>query len=178
MVGDFVIAHPIAAYYIGSVNAGSDNISTIASNFQINVCKSAGVSYGEAGDYGNAYRHTLWQSMITKEFDSEIATIVGYSHEDGSSFDLSKRSFGKIDNADAIADLLNNIIGRKIGNENKNASNKKLAQLVAKEFYENGLWTVREVNGLYELEKTKLTQAQYDTMLKTIDQKGNNGLNQ
>lgn len=50
--------------------------------------------------------------------------------------------------------------------------------MVAKEFYENGLWTVREVNGLYELEKTKLKQAQYDTMLKTIDQKGNNGLNQ
>lgn len=124
MVGNFVIAHPIAAYYIGSVNAGSDNISTIASNFQINVCKNACVSYGGEGDYGNAYRHTLWQSMITKEFDSEIATIVGYSHEDGSSFDLSKRSFGNISDADVIADLLNNIIGRKIGNENKNASNK------------------------------------------------------
>lgn len=50
--------------------------------------------------------------------------------------------------------------------------------MVAKEFYENGLWTVKEVDGMYELEKTRLTQEQYDSMLKTIEQKGENGLNQ
>lgn len=144
----------------------------------IKVCKSAGVSYGNVGDYGNAYRHTLWQSIITRDFDSEIAQLAGYSHEDGARFDLTKRFFGNIDNADAIADLLNNIIGRRIGSENKNANNKMLAKLVAKEFHENGLWTVKEVDGMYELEKTRLTQEQYDSMFKTIEQKGENGLNQ
>lgn len=136
------------------------------------------IRYGNAGDYGNAYRHTLWQSIITRDFDSEIAQLAGYSHEDGTRFDLTKRFFGNIDNADAIADLLNNIIGRRIGSENKNANNKMLAKLVAKEFHENGLWTVKEVDGMYELEKTRLTQEQYDSMLKTIEQKGENGLNQ
>ena len=77
-----------------------------------------------------------------------------------------------------MADLLNNSIGRDIGNENKGASNKKLAELVLEEYKNEGLWVVDKNSGneLY-LRREKLSQEQYEKALRVILQKGNDGLN-
>lgn len=101
--------------------------------------------------------------MITREFGEEIAKDVGFIHE------ANNKSL------DSQVDILNNEIGRKIGSVNKKSSNKSMAIIAIKEFYKNGFWTYNMDN---EIERTKLSEAQYKKALEEIQKKGNNGLNQ
>ena len=65
-----------------------------------------------------------------------------------------------------------------IGAKNKGASNKEMALMVLNEFRDNGLWVgVQQADGLYKVQKKRITQEQYDAALKELNKKGNNGLN-
>lgn len=160
------VLHPIIAYKIGTPDSSRDSISKTASNFTINVSNAANFNEykkEEEGGLGNAFRHVLWQALITREFGEEIAKEVGFIHEDNNK------------SLDSQVDIRNNAIGRKIGSVNKNSSNKSMAIIVIKEFYKNGFWTYNMDN---EIERTKLSEAQYKKALEEIQKKGNNGLNQ
>ena len=175
----YAMQHPINAARVGEYKQGSSNISTIASNFQINVANAAGLSTGNEGDQGNAFRHALWQGIITNEMGANHAERIGNVHEDNINIDLSQRTFSTMTDADKAVDLLNNEIGRDIGEQNKGASNQTMAKKVAKEFYENGLWTTsKNKDGSVSIQKTKITKDQYNAAIKEINQKNNNGLNQ
>ena len=80
--------------------------------------------------------------------------------------------------ADQMVDLLNNSIGREIGEKNKGASNQELSVAVLNEYKENGLWTIsgNKKTG-YNVEKTKLSQEEYNNALEVLKTKGENGLN-
>jgi RHS repeat-associated protein len=171
----YAMQNPIDAINVG-IASGGNNISTISSNFEINVMKAACISRGREGDYGNAYRHVLWQGMITNQIGENDASRIGYAHESGAIPDLTQRKFSKLNEADKVIDLLNNEIGRKIGKENKGASNIEMAKLVAEEFYLNGLWTAKKVDDNYLIEKTKITKEQYEKFLNEINKKGENGI--
>ena len=174
----YAMQHPINAVRVGQYNQGSNNISTIASNFQVNVANAAGLRTGNEGDQGNAYRHALWQGIITNEMGARQAQRIGNAHEDNIKIDLNQRTFKNMEEADKAVDLLNNLIGREIGIDNKGASNKTIAIKVAKEFYENGLWTASlNKDGSATIEKTKITREQYNAAIIEINKKGNNGLN-
>ena len=174
----YAMQHPINAVRVGQYNQGSNNISTIASNFQVNVANAAGLRTGNEGDQGNAYRHALWQGIITNEMGARQAQRIGNAHEDNLKIDLNQRTFKNMEEADKAVDLLNNLIGREIGIDNKGASNKTIAIKVAKEFYENGLWTASlNKDGSATIEKTKITREQYNAAIIEINKKGNNGLN-
>ena len=82
------------------------------------------------------------------------------------------------DDADRTIDLLNNQIGRAIGEQNKDADNITTAKAVATEYYKNGLYTMagNDKDG-YKIQKTKLTKSQYETTIKEIDKKGQDGMN-
>jgi len=177
--------HPINAVRVGwVVEAGSNNITTIASNFEVNIAKpeAAGLTRGE-GSQGNAYRHALWQAIITNEMGANHAQQIGNAHEThtgGTNQRLFETSGGvsAMTQADRVVDLLNNVIGRQIGEKNKGASNQTMAKAVAKEFYEKGLWTASEnKNGTVSIQKTRITKAQYDAAIREINKKGENGLN-
>ena len=172
----YLMQNPIDALRVGPAN-NTDNISSTASNFEINAMKSAGLSYGKPGDYGNAYRHTLWQSLITKMISEEDAIRIGNAHESGPMPNLMQRTFSDLNEADKTIDLLNNHIGRKIGKNHKTASNVELAKLVAKEFYTNGLWTAKKDKDGYHIEKSKITKEQYDNIIQELNKKGENGKN-
>ena len=106
------------------------------------------------------------------------AQRIGNAHEDNIKIDLNQRTFKNMEEADKAVDLLNNLIGREIGIDNKGASNKTIAIKVAKEFYENGLWTASlNKDGSATIEKTKITREQYNAAIIEINKKGNNGLN-
>lgn len=126
--------HPLIAREVGWVITGlplgmhSTNISTNAVRF------SAGFGLNEnsahEGSQVNAERHTLWQATITAKYGSDIATQIGNAHEDNPNVDLSVRSFsgkGALEQADQTIDLLNNQIGRSIGEANPGASMAQLA---------------------------------------------------
>ena len=76
-----------------------------------------------------------------------------------------------------LKDLLNNKIGRIIGEKLKNADNKAIAKAVIDEYYKNGLWmaTGNDKDG-YSIKKVKLTKKSYNKALKEIEKAGENGL--
>ena len=173
----YAIQHPINALRVGEVKAGSTNLSTIASNFQINICRRAGLSTGNEGDQGNAYRHTLWQAILTNEFGNSQAERIGNTHEHNPNADLTQRKFANMGLADQVVDLKNNQIGRKIGREHKGASNQELALLTLDQFYNDGLWTtVTNKDKTVSIVKTRITKEQYEAARTEILRKNENGM--
>ena len=173
----YAMQHPINALVVGPYVDGWSNISSIAGNFEVNLMRAAGLSYQKGGDEGNAYRHTLWQAMITNVLGEESAVRIGNAHESHSSYEYSKTSGLTESEFDTAIDLRNNEIGREIGAKNKGASNKKLALLVLKEFRKNGLWVgIKQPDGSYSIQRKRITQEQYEAALKELNKKGNNGV--
>jgi RHS repeat-associated protein len=173
----FVIQHPIAAIQIGSVEKGSNNISTIAARFSNNYL---GFTDDPEGSQENAFRHTLWQSKITNQFDTSIALAAGNAHEehpdalDGIT-NFNKVLYTNLSLADETCDLLNNQIGRQIGQEYDSfyavgdlvelTSMKTLALATLDYYHENGLWiVVEQSDGLYAITQEKLSDGQYKTV--------------
>ena len=77
------------------------------------------------------------------------------------------------------ANGLNNIIGRRIGKENKGADNKTLALKVIEEFYKKGLWVgITKDDGSVSIQRETITKKQYDAAVKNINKKNNNGLDE
>ena len=91
---------------------------------------------------------------------------------------MNQRSFSNLLDADRTVDLLNNEIGRGIGERNKDANNQTMAKAVIEEYYKNGLWTVEgNAKAGITIQKTKLTKAQYDAAIAETNKKVENGLN-
>ena len=71
----------------------------------------------------NAFRHTMWQAMLTKSFDRSTAKEIADSHEVDpdaiANEDPATKEFDTLDEADQSIDLRNNIIGRSVGEANK-----------------------------------------------------------
>jgi hypothetical protein len=80
--------------------------------------------------------------------------------------------------ADQTVDLLNNIIGRSIGDANKGASMDDLANLVLDEFKNNGLYTAsKDKNGNWNITKTKLSNVKHNQLKEIFKGLNKNGRN-
>ena|GEM_PF-6859721 len=171
----FFIKHQSEAWAIGKGEKGSTDISAVATNFAVN----SGLQEDKSaeGTERNAMRHTTWQAIIASHFGKQIATEAGDAHEEDPNPDLTQRTFNgtnslgqtALDQADQSTDLLNNMIGRQIGSDNKNLTQKQLAVKVLDEFHNNGLYT-KTVNkdGSITIGKSKLTDKEYKAALKNI----------
>jgi RHS repeat-associated protein len=178
----FGLRHPIIALRIGDVTHNSTNISTNSTRFAINT----GLPENDAneGSHINAFRHVLWQAEITERFGSDIAKQVGNAHEEnpyaatGSNLQMA---FTSLADADQTIDLLNNQIGRKIGNETKGMSMQERASAVLEYFNANGLWTaIPNVDRdgtitTWSVARTVLTGDQYNNAKATLSTTNNNG---
>ncbi len=72
----YAMQHPINALRTGSADVPTWGFSKIASNYQVNLQKGAGFSKGVGGQ-GNAFRHTLWQAMLTNALgDKHVQPLV------------------------------------------------------------------------------------------------------
>jgi uncharacterized protein DUF6973 len=170
---------------IGKFHTGDDNISTDASRFaergatddaKFSVLGAPGIGEDGNATQSNAFRHTLWQAQITAQFDEAEAKAIGDSHEYNPNADLTKRSFKSVASADAIVDLLNNVVGRGIGNANKGLGMKDMALKILSEFYNNGLYTAtKQKDGSWKISKSKITADQYKTLKARFSQLDNNG---
>ena len=173
----FAVRHPIYATQIGVVTHNSLNISTNAARFAVN--SNLPENRAMEGSHLNAFRHTLWQATITKEFGANIAKEVGNAHEANPFADISKRTFSgdnALSQADETIDLLNNSIGRELGGKYKNLSAKDLALKTLDYFKENGLYTAdKQKDGSYKVGQTKLTDEQYKTAYERISKSDNEG---
>jgi len=171
----YAMQHPFIANHV------KNDLGVVAGNFQLNIGKAIGAFKNEEGTPQNAIRHTLWSALSTRDLGSEKAERAANSHETTTNIDLSKRNFTGVkasDNADRTIDLLNNVIGRDIGENNKGADNKTMAIKVIEEYHDNGLWTMSgSEKTSYTIQKTKLTDAQYKAAIQEINKKGNDGHN-
>ena len=182
----FICEHPGVALRTGDCIDGLEKLpwlSMYAGNFQVNlqnakILKKTTKSNDLEGSEGNAYRHVLWQAMITSEFSEEIATQIGNVHEDDAMVNLDERLFKTVSEADQTIDLLNNEIGRAIGKRNPGCSKNDLAKEVLKEFKNSGFYVAEQCkDGKYFVYKKRISEYKYNEGIKLIDTKGENGLN-
>lgn len=161
----YVMNHPINGYQIGYYNREWTNITSTAGNYQINLGRTMGWTEPmilDPGGLGNAFRHAFWQAMITNELGEQQAVRIGNAHENKKNVDLSIRTFKNLTDADTTADLLNNIIGRAIGNDNSGASRREIARAVMNEFHNNGLWVAVPQESGYTVEKHRISRKEYN----------------
>lgn len=136
----------------------------------------------DEGSQNGAFRHVLWQATIASRFGSLIAKEVGDAHEENPDAPTGASVDAVLSRVDERVDLSNNIIGRKIGEENSNLGMKDLAMLVLETFKTDGLYTATkrsfgtsgEGEG-YAIGKTKLTDAQYEKLKELLSKLNNNG---
>ena len=178
MVG-VVLSHPIAAYQIGQATPGHHvtNISTDATRIGAGLALNENAAH--EGSQVNAMRHTVWQATIVSKFGDSTATAVGNAHETNPNVDLSVRTFsgkGALEAADQTTDLLNNQIGRAIGDANPGASMLDLAGKALDYYHTTGRYTASTAaDGTVTVSQTKLSDKQYAVAkdrLKHMDKDG------
>ncbi|WP_373367569.1 DUF6973 domain-containing protein [Serratia fonticola] len=179
----FAAKHPLIALDIGTIEKGSNNISTVAHRFASTGTGENALQYTQPngsteGTEVNAFRHTVWQAGITSNHGVDIAKEVGDSHEvNPNAFINSNRTFNTMADADQVTDLLNNQIGRSIGEGNSGRNMQELSSSVLDEFHQNGLYAVKEnADGKYVVEKTTLSKEKYNYLKEhysTLDKNGN-----
>ena len=132
----------------------------------------------------NAVRHVTWQASVTNRFGRGIATEIGNTHEDNPNVNLKQRTFTGEDagkQADQSVDLLNNIIGRHLGENNPNASQKYLAISALELFHTEGLYTATEHKNKegeitsVTIGKTRLTDKEYKSAMKRLNETDKDG---
>ncbi|WP_018675919.1 DUF6973 domain-containing protein [Riemerella columbina] len=177
----FAIRNTWYASRIGMYERGSDNISSISTRFgttggilELNSDMKGNI-FDEGSERG-AFRHVVWQALITKEFGADIALQAGNAHEDNPNIDLSIRIFDRIDEADQTTDLLNNIIGRRIGKRSAVKITNPVED-VLEEFRNIGLYQSKQDKntGKWKVTKHKLSEDKYQrykTRLQQMNYKG------
>ncbi len=94
---------------------------------------------------------------------------MGNAHENDPYVNLYQRSFKNIDDADQTVDLLNNMIGRRIGETCQTGCMRDMAFMVLDEFRYNGLYTAEpDENGIWKVKKRRLSQEKYDILKEHI----------
>lgn len=146
----------------------------------------------------NAARHTLWNMIHTNRFGINLAKEIADYHEANPYTNTDRRVFDPDDykesstnpnpkrcqfkadeplrpekcalsDADEVADLLNNRIGRNLGlGYAPETITNDLALGMLDYFYHYGLYTVKKIGGKYEVLKTKIKKEQYDHLKRVF----------
>jgi hypothetical protein len=121
----------------------------------------------ENGSQRNAFRHTFGQALIVRDWGRESSEYVGFAHEDLPAINTDKSSFNDLFEADSVADLLNNEIGRRIAERlGTSASNLDVAWEVLNTFKDKGLYVATfGAPGEIKISRRRLTEQQFTNMI-------------
>ena len=176
------LRHPLEAMQVSEPAKGADNISMNSERFATRGASDASKSSvltGGDGRQSNAFRHTLWSATMASVFGSEDAKSLADAHESNPNADLSQRSFSganAMSQADMQADLLNNQIGRQIGETAKNQGMNAVAGKVLSQFATCGLYTFsKQKNGSYTVNLAQITPKQSEALQARFQQLNNAG---
>lgn len=107
---------------------------------KVNTAKNIATSQTEAkfgynglGDRSDAFRHGIWNAEMTVLIGKEKAELFATAHEDKDVTGNESDGYPKTAHKDM--DLHNNEIGRNIGEENSNASEDEMADIIYQEIY-------------------------------------------
>ena len=169
------------AYDVGFIHPKLKNISSGAQRFAQKIKDVEGEASGvielnEQSSRIGALRHPIWQAYITSKYDKGVAKIIGDNHEENHQMDLSVQKFKKMSDADAVTDLLNNQIGRRIGEINNGNTIKEFSLKVLDEYFKNGLYSLRYGDDDYwYVKKNKIPQSEYLKLKKIYSLADDNG---
>ena len=175
--------HAVAATDIGlGTNDAYNNLSSASERFAkiIDEHFVRGDGKDEKMHYlstlRNSMRHTIWQAMLASRYNPQIAYSAGMAHETRPYADTDKRVFENESEADMTVDLLNNVIGRRIGANNRHLSRKQIALLALNELRENGLYQYEYCSdGLWRVMKVRISDDVYNDMYNTFMNLDNDG---
>jgi hypothetical protein len=123
----FVIAHPdIATGFLAQANMAVDDTK---SRFSDNDRKD--------GTKGNAFQHALWNALMTQWKGSDLAADFAYAHEN-----YPRNPNDALESTLRNMDLINNDVGRQIGQANPFATRQDLSNLVMNALNSNQLQVV------------------------------------
>ena len=177
-------AHSAAAVDIGlGTNDNYNNLSSASDRFakQIDNYFSGEDGKDEKNGYistlRNSMRHAIWQATLASQYNPQVAYSAGMAHETRPYADTDKRVFDNESDADMTVDLLNNVIGRRIGAKNRHLSRKQIALLALKELKDSGLYQYELCNdGLWRIMKVRISDDVYNDMYNTFINLDNDGL--
>jgi RHS repeat-associated protein len=170
----FALRHPFIAHQIGSVDLGNGNfatnVSTVAARFAVHSGLDDTVPGKAEGTDRNAFRHTVWQAMISYRYGNDIAKRVGYAHEEDPLVNRGIEDFhfvwfDTLSLADQSADLKNNELGREIATaygSNASVTDSDFARYALRYFHEKGLWVaVPQYDDTFQIEQKQLSNSEY-----------------
>ncbi len=176
-------ALPTVGTMVGFASQDGTNISSNSKRFAVNI--------GLPGSHAiNTVRHTLQSAIMTVKFGRDLSRKIANTHEDDAGLDHNQNwdraPFGNLDDADQLADKLNNKIGRDLGGmySGTDPSQKELAAQVLTKFFIDGLWTVNVVVNkktkvqTYVVTKTKLSEDEFKKAMAILFYLDNNGFTQ
>lgn len=89
--------------------------------------------YNGLGDRSDAFRHGIWNAEMTVLIGSEKAELFATAHEDKDVTGNESDGYPKTEHRDM--DLHNNEVGRAIGDQNKDASEDEMADIIYQDIY-------------------------------------------
>ncbi len=169
------------AYDVGFIHPKLKNISSGAQRF----AKMGGIlplqrldsnHVIDPGSRRGAFRHSLWQATIAAKHGVQKAEEIGAVHEETIDVDLNKRIFKDVNDADLVVDLLNNKIGREIGDKNKGQKLKSLAFHLLDRYYINGLYSAeKDENGYWHIYQRRIDDKTYMELNDLFEKADENG---
>jgi RHS repeat-associated protein len=179
----FSLAHPrIASDLRYNKGAWRDPSKTNLTTNTIRITLGLGLERTNAdlGTETNAMRHALWSAAMTSKYGTQVATEAANSHEANPNVDLSVRTFTGKDaagQADQTADLLNNQIGRAIGEANPGASMTQLAGAALDYYHTTGLYVIQQnADGSLSVVQQKLSDDEYKNAKDKLAEMDPNGV--
>lgn len=177
------LSHAFAAADIGlGIDKDRNNLASTSDRFAKEIDKYFIVDDKEddkrhfSSTLRNALRHTIWQGVLSSQYTPQVAYDVAMSHETRPYADTGRRIFSSEAEADMVTDLLNNVIGRKIGAENRHLSRKQIALLTLEELRKNGLYHYEPCDdGTWRIAKVRISDDVYDAMRRKFSGLNDNG---
>ncbi|SFW77666.1 RHS repeat-associated core domain-containing protein, partial [Sinomicrobium oceani] len=178
-----IARHPIATSNVGYVKHGGTNITSISGRIARHAAENGNMTVGE-GSQRNALRHATWVATIKSNYGESAAQRIGNAHEAidmgaNAHVDFGQPAPDNLLGADSVVDFLNNEIGRQIGAELGEGATEWEAAVKALDVQLNeGLWTAtKDKDGNITISRTKITQEQYNTAMKTLRTLNRYGMN-
>lgn len=177
------LTHTLAAVDIGlGINDESNNLASASDRFAKEIDKHFVINNKTGGKkhftstLRNALRHAIWQGVLSSQYSPQVAYDVAMSHETMPYADTGRRIFSSEAEADMVTDLLNNVIGRKIGAGNRYSNRKQIALLTLEELWKNGLYHYEPCDdGKWRIAKVRISDDVYNAMRREFSGLDDNG---
>ena len=99
------------------------------------------------GGMVDAFKHTLWMALTAQKIGMMKALSLGEAHEEGNRLEYESDPIRKKIHQDSIAsrmDILNNIVGARIGAQNPDAGQKRIIELVRQAVIDGKCWKIKK----------------------------------